>query len=224
MKTLSLAFVCCLLATLLHARPAPEPWTPEFSETLRGAAEAYSQRDFDAALAKLDEADTITPDVPAALNLRGAIYTEKKEYAKGAATFEKALKLDPDLFAAQFNLGEIDFLQRKYAEARKRFEAMAVKFPNNELLAFKIFLTYLMQKKDKEAQAALDEIKFPSDTPAYYFAHAAWEFAHDNPQEAANWMGSSLRVFQPQQNLLYATTMYDLGWLKERPQIKQPGE
>ncbi len=134
------------------------------------------------------------------------------------------MEIDPDLFPARFNIAEIDFLQRKYPEARDKFQAMLAKQPANELLEFKIFLTYLMQKKDKEAREALDAMKFPSDTPGYYFAHAAWEFAHDNPEEAATWMASSLRVFKPQENLLYATSMYDLGWLKERPQIKQPGE
>ena len=83
----------------------------------------------------------------------------------------------------------------------------------SELLQYRVFLTYVLEKNDDAALEELDRMKFPSVTGAYYYAHAAWEFAHGNQTEALSWVYSGDWVFSRAKNTYFADVMYDLGWL-----------
>ncbi len=48
-------------------------------------------------------------------------------------------------------------------------------------------------------------MKFPSDTAAYYFAHAAWGFAQKDEKEGQYWCKTGLKVF----GLPRCTSFYD---------------
>jgi tetratricopeptide (TPR) repeat protein len=221
-SSLSLPLAAQEAATEESTKETAPKWSPEFHKAFYEAAAAFNKRDFAAALAKLDEAEKLQPKVAEAANLRGAVMVEEKKYEEGARLFREALALNPKLYSAKFNLAELPFLQKKYAEARTAFEALRAENPKDELVQFKIFLTYLLEKNDEAAKAELEKIKFPSDTPAYYFAHAAWDFAHGNDAGAKSWMDSSQRVFDAPKNIFFATTFYELGWLKNRPDPNQP--
>ncbi len=194
--------------------PAPAALPVDYGRIFRLAVESFHGRDFDAALARLAEADKLAPDTPVALNMRGAIAIERRQFADGAKYCQAALKKDAKLFPARFNLGEIPFLQKQYAEARKVFQALLAEDSKNEMLQYRVFLTYLLEKNEDAAVKALDSLKFPSDTGAYYYAHAAWEFAHDNEKEALHWIQSGDWIFSPERNLYFADVLRDLGWLK----------
>lgn len=199
-------------------------WPPDFTKVFYEAAAAFTKRDFATVLTKLDAAEKIKPKVPEVANLRGAVMVEEKKYDEGVALFQQALKLDPKLYSAKFNLAEVPFLQRNYAAARKAFEALREENPKDELVQFKIFLTHLLEKNDEQAEQELAKLQFIGDTPAYYYAHAAWEFAHSRPGEAKGWIDSSSRVFPASKNIFFATTMYELGWLKNRPGVPPKGK
>ena len=71
------------------------------------------------------------------------------------------------------------FLAKNWSEARDRFTALADSFPSQaegatgELIQFKILLTYLLQDKEKKADAIAARLKTSSVSPAYYYAQAA---------------------------------------------------
>lgn len=89
------------------------------------------QRQFDAALDRIDALEKKQPQSPLAWNYRGAAYGGKKDAAKARSSFEQALKLDPKFFPAALNLAKLDLDEGKTDQARKRFESILQIDPTN---------------------------------------------------------------------------------------------
>src|SRR5436853_1169177 len=184
------------------------------------ARQAYQQRDFATALKFVDEANTAEPNQPATLNLRGEILLEQKQFDQAEAEFKKAQKADPKFRQAQFNLALVPLKKKDYASARDRFEALLSKTPGGDkseaaqLIKFNIYMTYLLEGKDSRAQKLMEQFQFTGDTPALYYAQAAWEFKHNNPTKATDWITSAKKIYSPALNVVFADSFYDLGWMQ----------
>ena len=185
------------------------------------AERAFQERNLDEALSLLDQAEAALPNDPANQNLRGEIFLEQKKYDQAEAQFQKAFATNPKFREAEYNLAQIPFKKGDYDQARNRFEALFAETPGDEknqasqLIRYKVFLTLLLQGKDEQAQQLMDQFKFTGDTPALYYAHAAWEFKHDNPDRAADWLRSAGRIYSPALNIVFSDSFYDLGWLNQ---------
>ena len=66
-----------------------------------------------------------------------------------------------------------------------------------QLIKYKIFLTLLLEGKDAEAQQLMDQFKFTGDTPALYYAHAAWEYKHGQEDQGDDWVSSARKIYSP---------------------------
>jgi hypothetical protein len=77
-------------------------------------------------------------------------------------------------------------------------------------------MTLLLEGKESRAHAMMDEFQFTSETPALYYAQAAWEFQHNNPEKAADWAASANKIYSPALNSVFADAFYDVGWM-QRP-------
>src|SRR5438445_5088711 len=182
--------------------------------------QALRQGDFATALKLIDEADQADPNKPATLNLRGEILMQQQQFDQAEAAFKKAARLDPKLREAQYNLAQIPFKKKDYAKARERFEALYDRTPGGdknqaaELIKFKIYMTLLLEGKESRAHAMMEEFQFTGDTPALYYAQAAWEFKHNNPEKAADWTASATKIYSPALNSVFADAFYDVGWMK----------
>ena len=185
--------------------------------------QAFRQRDFATALKLVDEADKVNPNQPATLNLRGEILMQQGQFDDAEAAFKKAAKLDPKLRDAQYNLAQIPFKKKEYAKARDRFETLYKRIPGGdknqaaELIKFKIYMTLLMEGKESRAHSMMEEFQFTGDTPALYYAQAAWEYKHNNAQKAEDWTNSANKIYSPALNGVFADAFYDVGWL-QRPE------
>lgn len=185
--------------------------------------QAFRQRDFASALKLVDEADKADPNQPATLNLRGEILMQQGQFDDAEAAFKKAAKLDPKLRDAQYNLAQIPFKKKEYAKARDRFDTLYKRIPGGdknqaaELIKFKIYMTYLMEGKESKAHSMMEEFQFTGDTPALYYAQAAWEYKHNNGQKAEDWTNSANKIYSPALNGVFADAFYDVGWL-QRPE------
>ena len=185
--------------------------------------QAFRQRDFATALKLVDEADKADPNQPATLNLRGEILMQQGQFDGAEAAFKKAGKLDPKLRDAQYNLAQIPFKKKEYAKARDRFETLYKRIPGGdknqaaELIKFKIYMTLLMEGKESRAHSMMEEFQFTGDTPALYYAQAAWEYKHNNGQKAEDWTNSANKIYSPALNGVFADAFYDVGWL-QRPE------
>jgi Flp pilus assembly protein TadD len=184
--------------------------------------QAFRQRDFATALKLADEADKADPNQPATLNLRGEILMQQGQFDDAEAAFKKAARLDPKLRDAQYNLAQIPFKKKEYAKAQDRFETLYKRIPGGdknqaaELIKFKIYMTLLMEGKESRAHSMMEEFQFTGDTPALYYAQAAWEYKHNNSQKAEDWTNSANKIYSPALNGVFADAFYDVGWL-QRP-------
>ena len=186
------------------------------------AQQALRQSDLAAALKLIDEADQAVPNQAATINLRGAILRQQGQFDQAEAAFKKAAKLDPKLREAQYNLAQIPFKKKEYAKARDRFETLYKRTPGGdknqaaELIKFQIYMTLLLEGKESRAHAMMDEFQFTGDTPALYYAQAAWEFQHNNAEKAADWTASANKIYSSALNSVFAEAFYDVGWM-QRP-------
>jgi tetratricopeptide (TPR) repeat protein len=186
------------------------------------AQQALRQRDLATALKLADEADQADPNQASTINLRGEILMQQEQFDQAETAFKKAVRLDPKLREAQYNLAQIPFKQKEYAKARDRFETLYKRTPGGdknqaaELIKFKIYMTLLLEGKESRAHAMMDEFQFTGDTPALYYAQAAWEFQHNNAEKAADWTASANKIYSPALNSVFADAFYDVGWI-QRP-------
>ncbi len=184
------------------------------------AQQAMQERDFANAQKLAEEADIAQPNQTAILNLRGEIALEQKSYDEAEGFFKRALKVDGKFREAQFNLAEVPFRKKDYPAARTRFEGLMKATPGGDknqaaqLIRFKIYLTYLLEGKDARAQKLMEQFQFTGDTPALYYAQAAWEFKHDNATKANDWVTSARKIYPLALNTVFASGFYDLGWLQ----------
>jgi tetratricopeptide (TPR) repeat protein len=187
------------------------------------AQQAFRQRDFATALKLIDEADKADPNQPATVNLRGEILMQQQKFDDAEAAFKKAAKLDPKLREAQYNLALVPFKKKDYAKARERFEALYKRTPGGdknqaaELIKFKIYMTLLLEGKESRAHAMMEEFQFTGDTPALYYAQAAWEYKHNNAEKAQDWTNSANKIYSQALNGVFADAFYDVGWM-QRPE------
>lgn len=193
-------------------------YPPIYLGYIRDAMRAFAARDFESAIALVNKADGNFQVTPVALNVRGAVAIEQRKFAEGRDLCDKALKLDSNFFPARFNLCEIPFVQGQYAEARAMFEKLLEVYPKNDLLKFRIYLTHLLEKNEAVAAEQLEKMPFLSDTPVFYYANAAWAFAHGKPDEAKKWLSRGYDVFPPPRHMNFIDVFYDLGWMA------RPGE
>ncbi len=184
------------------------------------AEQALAQHDLTAARKFIDEADAADPNQAAVINLRGEIFLEQKEFDLAEKEFQKAQTVDPTFRDAQYNLAQVPFKKKDYAKARDRFEALfstttgSDKDRAAQLIKYKIYLTLLLEGKDSRAQKMMEQFQFTGDTPALYYAQAAWEFRHENAPKANDWVNSARKIYPLALNGVFADAFFDLGWLQ----------
>ncbi len=191
------------------------------------AARAFERRDFDAASNFLDLADADAPNAAASDNLRGEILMDQGRFDEAEVVLRKAFTANPKFREAQYNLAQIPFKKGEYAKSRDRLEALFAETPGDDknqaaqLIKFKIFLTFLLENKESEAHQLMDQFTFTGDSPALYYAQSAWEFKAGNADRANDWIASAQKIYSPALNLIFADSLYDVGWLK-RPERQTP--
>ena len=178
-------------------------------------------RDYAGALKFVDRADEIMAPTTWSLNIRGAVAIEQRDFAKGQKYCADALKVDANFFPAKFNLCEIPFLQEKYADARglwmKLYGETKKEDPTSELLVYRIFLTFLLEKDFDHAKDWLAKIPFPSQTPAYHYAHAAMERQLGNKEKWDEWLNSAVYIWPDSKRASFTDVLIQLGWMKREP-------
>jgi predicted Zn-dependent protease len=195
-----------LTPCLLHAQEAP---APDFQAQIEAILKQFNGKKYDEVVKHVDALLKQNPDDAFLLNLQGAAYTRLKDYPAAEKSFRAALDKQPGLFAAQFNIGEIQFLQQKYREAFEHFSSMLLRDPGNELLQFKTFLCLLQMKDEDRAKQVLARIRYPGETPAWYYSQAAWELSKGNKSKASNYLSTAKTLYRDKIEI-YDETFRDL--------------
>ena len=188
----------------------------------RKAEQAYRHGDYEGALQSLDQLDATAPNQAVSYNLRGKILLAQGEDSAAEAALRNALVADPQFEEARYNLARIPFKKRDYEAARKQLEALLGATSGSrqsrqreQLIQYQIFLTLLLEGRDGPAQKAMDEFKMMDDTPALYYAQAAWAFQHGNLKQGNAWIANAGNLFPEDLSQAFAAPFADLGWLSK---------
>ncbi len=155
-------------------RPQPEMSEEErLSQIMRRAGIYMDQRRFAEAGEVLREAEALKPNDPGVRALRMVILAELGKLEEARAINRELLKEHPGNFVYRYNEAELYMMERRYGEARRRFEKLREAHPDNDLLVFKIFLTYLGEKNEKMMLEWARKLDRPTDTPYMYYAASA---------------------------------------------------
>lgn len=168
----------------------------------------------------LDQFEQANKPNTESLDLRGCLYMEQGKFDEAAKAFAAAHDADASVFIPRLHAGDLLLRQKKFQEARDVYEALLKEtsiMVANERLRFGVLITYLGERDDKGGRNAFERIVFPTQTPAYYYAQAAWAFAHGRNAEARKWMRSAEKIFPSDAEPWFARPLYELGWIKEKP-------
>ena len=171
----------------------------------------YEAERYDAALERLEALRDRHPGDPLILNLMGSVYIKKLNYQKAERSFRQALELEPGFFPAAYNLGELLFLQEKYALAREYYQTMRATDHRHELLQFKVALCDILAGETERAKKVMNAIKYPGDSPAWYYAHAALEHKQGNTAKAREYIRGAKFVYGPDKTALFDETFETIG-------------
>jgi len=186
---------------------------------LARAERAYRRRDLEGAWRLLDQIDATSPNQAVTYNLRGEILLDQGKTDEAETALRNASAADPQLLAARYNLARVPFAKKDYATARKELEALLGAISGGKekqrerLIRYQIFLTLLLEGHEGAAQKAMDEFKMMDDSPALYYAQAAWAFQHGNPKQGNNWVANASNLYSAELNRTFAAPFSDLGWV-----------
>lgn len=186
------------------------------------AKREFNQGHLDAALSALDLAEKRAPATAIMLDLRGCVFMEQGKFDDALKMFETAQATDPKAYLPRLHRGDALLRQGKWAEAREAYEVLMKStdiLTVNERLRFGVLLTYLGGKDDAGAKGALERVMFPTETAAYYYAQAAWAFAHVSKRAGAKWLRTADEIFDAQKSAWFARPLHDFGWIKSKPPL-----
>lgn len=192
------------------------PLTPEdsFSQMISRGIAAFEAENYDEALGHLDEALAVSPNSPFILNLRGAVYTKQKDFEAARKNFEAAVVADPQFFPARFNLGELLFLEGQYEEALAYFELLNASYLRNELIQFKLIILFAMTDRREDAARTLAGLRFPGETPSWYYSHAAFRALEGDKRDSRRYVRAAREIFPEEQRALYEESMEESKLLR----------
>ncbi len=216
-----LLVVCLLALASLHPSPAAgAPDRPALGNLLEAARADYAAGALPAALDELNQHEQARGQSVDSLDLRGMIAFEQGKNAEASQAFEAAHRMQPELFSPRLHLADLLLREKKFGEARVAYAQLAkeTSIPtSNERARYGELVANLGLHDDAQAQIALGNIKFPTETPAYYCAHAAAEFAAGHESAGKKWLATARQIFPPDLLVWFARPLFDLGWLKDKP-------
>lgn len=183
-------------------------------------------------LGKLDEAEKQTDaaqklysDKPEVLNLRGAILIKRGRFDQAAEQFAKALQLDPAFYPAKYNLAQVLMLENKLDAAQTRFQELQAVDPNSELLQFKVVLCSVLKGQEDRSSGLIDAMRFPGETPAYYYARAAVLLKKGLEKDAHQYFANARKYYADAQCAFFDQELKQVGLLTTVPKVSPtPGK
>ncbi|TXH46719.1 MAG: PEP-CTERM system TPR-repeat protein PrsT [Burkholderiaceae bacterium] len=119
-------------------------------------------KQYDKAMAAVDQMERKQPDNALAANLRGTVQLAKGDTAAARKSFETAVTRDPKLFAAASNLAALELQANKPDEAKRHLQALIERDPRN--IEGMLALAKVMQRTGSDSAQVLDLLKKTRDT------------------------------------------------------------
>ncbi len=212
-----LSLLCLASLPLVAASPPG----PEVLPLLLQAQELKNQGRFTDALAKLDEVESVAPGHPHLPNLRGTIYLAPplRDLDRAAALFDEAAVRSPGEFSPRFHRAEVEYVRHDWPAAQARLQQLLVDFPKmpqpiRHMVLFKRLVCELkLDRLPEAAQTLKESFTFMDDTPAYYYAQAAFAFARQDEVKAKDWLARAAGIFKPTERSAYEDSLMEARWL-----------
>jgi tetratricopeptide (TPR) repeat protein len=191
--------------------------TPLFAENkaydaaVNKAVQALASGNMAEADKQADAAAKLDPNSAQTANLRGVIAVQKKDYDSAIQYFTRAIATDEKFYPAKLNLADAFLLQGKYADARLRYQELQQLDAKSELLQFKIVVADVLDNQEAQATQRINEMTFPGNTPAYYFARAALLFKDRKDKEAQKYVATARKYYDEQQCAYYVRFLEQNG-------------
>ena len=193
---------------------------PAGTNPLAVAKEDFRAENFERALVALDQLEKTAGPTGESMDLRGCIYMEQKRFEEAQKSFAASRAADPGVGLPRLHMGDLFLRQKKWTEAREVYEE-AIRDTRiqmtNERLRYAVLLAYLGAQDLTGAKKALDRIIFPTETATYYYAQAAWAFAHGKKREGNKWLATAGQIFEEKQTDWCARPLYESGWIRKKP-------
>ncbi|MGZ4984061.1 MAG: tetratricopeptide repeat protein [Chthoniobacterales bacterium] len=174
---------------------------------------------YDAALATLETAEKRGLTNGKLNELRGYIFLEQGKFDQAVKAFDAAKEQDKTSYH-RLHVGDTQARQGKWEEARATYQEGLKEtdiLTANERLRFGIFICDLGLKDETQATQALETITFPTESAAYYYAQAAWAFAHGSKREGDDWLKRARDIFAGKSTAWFERHLYDFGWVNPKP-------
>ena len=206
----------------------PEERRKEFAKQLIEANRLFQQKRVFEALNALNKAETIFPDSPELLNLRGACMVEFRSFDKAMTAFEAALQLSPKDTSIKFNIAEVLFVSHDWQKAHDKLTEVLSDLDKEaeerspdyqlalrRLVEFKILLSLKKLDRHDEALKLAEKYDIDDDSPFYCYAQAALYYAQGDQIKAEEWLARAGRIFRdPAAISPWQDTLVEYGYIK----------
>ena len=92
-------------------------------------------------------------------------------------------------------------------------------FFSNERLRYGVLIASLGAKDDEGSRIAFEKLPFPTESAAYYYAQAAWAYAHGAKSDGDKWIRRAEEIFPAKSTAWFARPLFDSGWIKTKPPL-----
>jgi len=145
---------------------------------------------------------------------------EQNNFDEALRAFDEAHAVNPALFVCRLHRGDLFLRQFKFADARREYLALLEEtnvLISQERLQYGVLVTFLAEQKDEEAKDVLEAIRFPTESASYYYAQAAWSYAHKDRKKGDEWVSKAETIHSPNAISWFARPFFDLGWTRRKP-------
>jgi tetratricopeptide (TPR) repeat protein len=174
----------------------------------------------DDALAALNEAEKAGKPTAQSHTFRGVIALEQGRTDDALAAFRTALETEPAYFPPRIFIGDALLRAKRWEQARDAYLEAARKtniLTYNERVRYAIMLTHMGENRAALAREAFERITFPTESPAYYYAQAAWAYANGDKRGGDKWLRTGDEIFPERATDWFARPLHDFGWIKRKP-------
>jgi tetratricopeptide (TPR) repeat protein len=185
-----------------------------YDAAIKKAAQALGAGNLAEADKQADVAAKLDPASAQTANLRGVIAAQRKQYEDAASRFTEAIAADGKFYPAKLNLADLLLLQGKWADARTRYEELQRVDPKSEVLQFKIVVADVLDGRQVQANQLINDMTFPGNTPAYYFARAAVLLKQSQEKEAQQYFTNARKYYDEQQCAYFMRFLQQNGLTK----------
>lgn len=209
-----------LLVSLMPCVAAAQPRAG--ADLLDAAKREFHQGNLNAAVRALDQLEAAAQPNAQSLDMRGCIFMEQKKLDDALAAFRAAHAADAAIFAPRLHIGDALLRQQKWEEARAAHEVVMREtniLISHEKLRFGVLMTHLGAGDKAGGQPAFERVTFPTESPAYYYAQAAWAFANGSKRDGEKWMRTAADIFDAKATAWFERPFYEIGWIKTKPPL-----